>query len=95
MTEKHYSPWVRARQDQLEKSVQSAWQLRLDRSEAQACSQDRSFDSRGCKSIDSSGSLSVALDRNAGRKIDAGILRYRDMPQSGTCIFGESVVSSK
>ena len=27
ITEKHYSPWVRARQDQLEKSVQSAWQL--------------------------------------------------------------------
>jgi integrase len=27
VTEKHYSPWVRARQDQLEKSVQSAWQL--------------------------------------------------------------------
>jgi integrase/recombinase XerD len=26
VTEKHYSPWVRARQDQLEKSVQSAWQ---------------------------------------------------------------------
>jgi len=25
VTEKHYSPWVRARQDQLEKSVQSAW----------------------------------------------------------------------
>jgi integrase/recombinase XerD len=25
ITEKHYSPWVRARQDQLEKSVQSAW----------------------------------------------------------------------
>jgi len=28
VTEKHYSPWVRARQDQLEKSVQSAWQFR-------------------------------------------------------------------
>ncbi|MFC5861849.1 site-specific integrase [Acidicapsa dinghuensis] len=28
VTEKHYSPWVRARQDQLEKSVQSAWQGR-------------------------------------------------------------------
>ena len=28
ITEKHYSPWVRARQDQLEKSVQAAWQLR-------------------------------------------------------------------
>jgi integrase len=28
VTEKHYSPWVRARQDQLEKSVQSAWELR-------------------------------------------------------------------
>jgi integrase/recombinase XerD len=28
VTEKHYSPWVRARQDQLEKSVQSAWQPR-------------------------------------------------------------------
>jgi integrase len=27
VTEKRYSPWVRARQDQLEKSVQSAWQL--------------------------------------------------------------------
>jgi integrase len=27
ITEKHYSPWVRARQDQLEASVQSAWQL--------------------------------------------------------------------
>jgi integrase/recombinase XerD len=27
ITEKHYSPWVRARQDQLEKSVQSAWAL--------------------------------------------------------------------
>lgn len=27
ITEKHYSPWVRARQDQLEKSVQSAWQV--------------------------------------------------------------------
>ncbi|HXC96030.1 MAG TPA: tyrosine-type recombinase/integrase [Edaphobacter sp.] len=27
VTEKHYSPWVRARQDQLEKSVQSAWQI--------------------------------------------------------------------
>jgi integrase len=27
ITEKHYSPWVRARQDQLEKSVQAAWQL--------------------------------------------------------------------
>lgn len=27
VTEKHYSPWVPARQDQLEKSVQSAWQL--------------------------------------------------------------------
>jgi integrase/recombinase XerD len=27
VTEWHYSPWVRARQDQLEKSVQSAWQL--------------------------------------------------------------------
>lgn len=27
ITEKHYSPWVRARQDQLEKSVQSAWQM--------------------------------------------------------------------
>jgi integrase/recombinase XerD len=27
VTEKHYSPWVRARQDQLEKSVQSAWML--------------------------------------------------------------------
>ena len=26
VTEKHYSPWVRARQDQLEKSVQPAWQ---------------------------------------------------------------------
>ncbi len=26
VTEKHYSPWVRARQDQLEKSVQSAWE---------------------------------------------------------------------
>lgn len=25
ITEKHYSPWVRARQDQLEKSVQRAW----------------------------------------------------------------------
>jgi integrase len=25
VTEKHYSPWVRARQDQLEKSVQSEW----------------------------------------------------------------------
>ena len=25
ITEKHYSPWVRARQDQLEKSVRSAW----------------------------------------------------------------------
>lgn len=25
ITEKHYSPWVRARQDQLERSVQSAW----------------------------------------------------------------------
>jgi len=36
ITEKHYSPWVRARQDQLEKSVQSAWQLRPDRSHAQA-----------------------------------------------------------
>jgi integrase/recombinase XerD len=30
VTEKHYSPWVRARQDQLEKSVQSAWQLVLE-----------------------------------------------------------------
>jgi integrase len=28
VTEKHYSPWVRARQDQLEKSVQWAWQLK-------------------------------------------------------------------
>ena len=28
VTEKHYSPWVRARQDQLEKSVQSAWHFR-------------------------------------------------------------------
>ena len=27
VTEKHYSPWVRARQDQLEKSVQAAWQI--------------------------------------------------------------------
>lgn len=27
VTEKHYSPWVRARQDQLEKSVQAAWEL--------------------------------------------------------------------
>jgi integrase len=27
VTEKHYSPWVRARQDQLEASVQSAWKL--------------------------------------------------------------------
>jgi integrase len=27
VTEKHYSPWVRARQDQLERSVQAAWQL--------------------------------------------------------------------
>jgi integrase/recombinase XerD len=27
VTEKHYSPWVRARQDQVEKSVQSAWQV--------------------------------------------------------------------
>jgi integrase len=25
ITERHYSPWVRARQDQLEKSVQAAW----------------------------------------------------------------------
>jgi integrase len=25
ITEKHYSPWVKARQDQLEKSVQAAW----------------------------------------------------------------------
>jgi hypothetical protein len=25
ITEKHYSPWVRARQDQLEASVQRAW----------------------------------------------------------------------
>lgn len=31
VTEKHYSPWVRARQDQLEKSVQSAWQLSEER----------------------------------------------------------------
>jgi integrase/recombinase XerD len=31
VTEKHYSPWVRARQDQLEKSVQSAWQLSPER----------------------------------------------------------------
>lgn len=31
VTEKHYSPWVRARQDQLEKSVQSAWQLLPER----------------------------------------------------------------
>jgi integrase len=28
VTEKHYSPWGRARQDQLEKSVQSAWHFR-------------------------------------------------------------------
>jgi integrase/recombinase XerD len=27
LTEKHYSLWVRARQDQLEKSVQAAWQI--------------------------------------------------------------------
>jgi integrase len=27
ITEKHHSHWVRARQDQLEKSVQAAWQL--------------------------------------------------------------------
>jgi integrase/recombinase XerD len=32
ITEKHYSPWVRARQDQLEKSVQSAWALLPGRS---------------------------------------------------------------
>jgi site-specific recombinase XerD len=25
ITEKHYSPWVRARQEQLEKSVRKAW----------------------------------------------------------------------
>jgi integrase/recombinase XerD len=25
VTEKHYSPWVRARQEQLEASVQKAW----------------------------------------------------------------------
>ncbi len=31
ITEKHYSPWVRARQDQLEKSVQSAWKLPPER----------------------------------------------------------------
>jgi integrase len=31
VTEKHYSPWVRARQDQLEKSVQAAWLLRSGR----------------------------------------------------------------
>jgi integrase len=31
VTEKHYSPWVRARQDQLEKSVQAAWLLRPGR----------------------------------------------------------------
>jgi len=29
ITEKHYSPWVGARQDQPEKSVQAAWQLLL------------------------------------------------------------------
>lgn len=27
VTEKHYSPWVRARQDQPENSMQSAWEL--------------------------------------------------------------------
>jgi integrase len=31
VTEKHYSPWVRARQDQLEKSVQAAWESRPER----------------------------------------------------------------
>jgi integrase len=25
ITEKHYAPWVRARQDQLEQNVQAAW----------------------------------------------------------------------
>jgi integrase len=34
ITEKHYSPWVRARQDQLEKGVQSAWQLLTNRAAA-------------------------------------------------------------
>jgi integrase len=35
ITEKHYSPWVRARQDQLEKSVQAAWPLRPGRDGAE------------------------------------------------------------
>ncbi len=36
VTEKHYSPWVRARQDQLEKSVQDAWGLALENQMANA-----------------------------------------------------------
>ncbi|MGA7520904.1 MAG: site-specific integrase [Acidobacteriaceae bacterium] len=36
VTEKHYSPWVRARQDQLEKSVQSAWEMSPNRPSAVA-----------------------------------------------------------
>lgn len=36
VTEKHYSPWVRARQDQLEKSVQSAWEASTSRPPAVA-----------------------------------------------------------
>ncbi|MGH9326054.1 MAG: tyrosine-type recombinase/integrase [Terriglobia bacterium] len=35
VTEKHYSPWVRARQDQLENSVQSAWQAGRETARAQ------------------------------------------------------------
>jgi hypothetical protein len=27
ITEKHYSPWVRSRQDQLEADLESAWKL--------------------------------------------------------------------
>jgi integrase len=31
VTEKHYSPWVRARQEQLEAEVRRSWQVSLDR----------------------------------------------------------------
>jgi len=37
VTEKHYAPWVRARQEQLENSVRRAWERNLtpiDRAEA-------------------------------------------------------------
>lgn len=32
MTEKHYAPWVKARQDQLSKSVRNAWAMRVSSS---------------------------------------------------------------